>query len=619
MLTLGIALDQPVEEGLGARRVAGARGDLGGQQERGGSTWVLGLARGELGPELPRFLGTTAAELGPAEGELHRRRLGGGAVVGEKATIAVRRLVPVARGIARLAAEGEHGRADIRIERLAEERVKTRLGLGKLAALDVHLGEAIARVPAEGGRARIAGDELEAAARLARLLRLALELRAEEHDVGARGGLEILAQELEGEGPPFLHSMLLRGPAVHGEKHGQPQGALGIGLVEPSRLVEGGGIVADVEQGQGQARPRPQDLAQLGVGREEPAIGLHRLQGLAARAAPPGLAEQAGLDIELRSARGERGESGHGVLVVAEPAERIAEPELRLAGHGARQALGEEPRPGFARVGKAAQAVEGERASVTSPRNHLGRRARLEDVVEGLERARGLARVEQDHSVGQAAVVPDVRARLVLDGQVQRLLDTVRLLQADQRLGQPVPRLAQERPVRVLLDGVLEGLARLFEFVSLEARPPALDQLGGDPEDRPERIAREEARRGRWREGELRQVDHDPRRRERGHRLRRGRKAHRPAAHWPLVERRRHQRQHGGEIRRRQGERHLRGLRGGGAKNEAQQRERPEHPHRFSLFPPALGAGLMFAATAVLRVLAQAASVLSGLFSATSS
>ena len=246
---------------------------------------------------------------------------------------------------------------------------------------------------------------------------------------------------------------------------------------------------------------------------------------------------------------------------------------------------------------------------MTSPRNHLGRRARLEDVVEGLERARGLARVEQDHSVGQAAVVPDVRARLVLDGQVQRVDDLLDLSLIE----------AQERPIRVLLNGVLEGLARLIEFVSLEARPPALDQLGGDPEDRPERIAREEARRGRGREGELRQVDHDPRRRERGHRVRRGRKAHRPAAHWPLVERRRHQRQHGGEIRRRQGERHLRGLRGGGAKNEAQQRERPEHPHRFSLFPPALGAGLMFAATAALRVLAQAASVLSGLFSATSS
>src|SRR5207247_5679097 len=95
VLTLGIALDQPVEKGLGARRVAGARGDLGGQQERGGSAWVLGLARGELGPERPPFLGTTAAELGPAEGELHRRRLGGGAVVGGEADMAGRGREPV--------------------------------------------------------------------------------------------------------------------------------------------------------------------------------------------------------------------------------------------------------------------------------------------------------------------------------------------------------------------------------------------------------------------------------------------------------------------------------------------------------------------------------------------
>ncbi len=235
-------------------------------------------------------------------------------------------------------------------------------------------------------------------------------------------------------------------------------------------------------------------------------------------------------------------------------------------------------------------------------------------------------------------VQAELAARVVLLHLQHQALRLGRLVEPDQRLAEPVPRLADLRALGGELRRLLERGAGFLELVALVAGAPALDQLGGHAEQVPDRVAREEAR---WRQRghrTLAQVPHHRGRRQLGHALRRGRQGHRGQRHRGLVERgdgQRHQRAHVGRGQH-QGDLGARG----GAAQQGQQRGHDERARLDHFVPPAgafLGAvfsGAAFlgvdlsaggasdraaALTAASRSFAQAASVLSGLLVATSS
>jgi hypothetical protein len=328
--------------------------------------------------------------------------------------------------------------------------------------------------------------------------------------------------------------------------------------------------------------------------------------------------------------------------VIAQPPERVAEPEGAFPGDRPRRALVEQPDPGVARFRVPLEPVESEAAAVARVGDEGRRRAGLEQGVEIGERAVRLVELERDPAELMRGVQPELAARIVLLHLQHQTLHLGRLVEAHQRLGEPVTRLADLRALGGELHRLLEHRAPLLQLVALVAGAPTLDQLGGHPEQTPHRVAGQEARRRQRRDRALAQVPHERGGRELGHALRRGRQRHLGQRDRRLVERRdgeRHQRAHVG---RRQHVGDL-GARGGTAQQGEQRRHqygaRPDH-----LVPPgdALGAafllgaalpgvdflGVLFSAgadsgrpaalTAASRSFAQAARVLSGLLAATS-
>src|SRR4030095_16330034 len=125
---------------------------------------------------------------------------------------------------------------------------------------------------------------------------------------------------------------------------------------------EGGREVILVEECLHESRPRPRYGGGLRVGRQKGAIGADGIRGLAGGTAPPSEAQQGILRQGLRAAGGERLEPRDSAFFVPEAAERIPEPERRLAGERARRIRRQERDPLVARFHIALEPVEGERA-----------------------------------------------------------------------------------------------------------------------------------------------------------------------------------------------------------------------------------------------------------------
>ena len=400
--------------------------------------------------------------------------------------------------------------------RIASTRVRAG---GDVPALEVQLGQAQPRVPAEGRRPGLRHDELEAAAGFGGLSRGALELTGQQDDVGTRSRRQGPAEDILLERPSVVHALLLRRPAIDRKEHRKAERARFIRGIEPARFVQSRGVVVEVEEGQGQSGARPENLRHLRIRRHHPAVGLDGRERLARRAAPPAQPQQPRVDEKPRAAVRERLQARDGILVLAESSERVAEPEGRFARDGGRQGLLNEPCPDLARLGVPPETVERDRAAVLHPRQQLGRRPVLGQRVERRERARRIARHQRKPGVFERCVKPDVRARGCLDDEEHRPGGRLSPVEADQGFGLPVPRLAKHVRVARAPDRAFEGQQSVVVLAALEAGAAALDQLGDDTEDAAQRVAREEARQRRGRHGLGGQIRHDPRPRQRRHRL----------------------------------------------------------------------------------------------------
>jgi len=265
------------------------------------------------------------------------------------------------------------------------------------------------------------------------------------------------------------------------------------------------------------------------------------------------------------------------------------------------------------------------------------RRAGLEQGVEVGERAVRSVELERDPAELVRGVEAELAARIILLHQQHQTLRLARLVLPDQRLAEPVARLADLRALGGKLRRLLEHDAGLLQLVALIAGPPALDQLGSHAQQVAHRVAGQEAWRGQRGHRALAEVAHHRGGRQLGHALRRGRQWHVGQRHRRLVERGDGQRHQHAHVGRRQHEGDL-GARGGAAQH-GQQRGREEHARPDHFVPPGdfLGVagsgadflGVVFSAgadsaraaalTAARRSFAQDASVLSGLLAATSS
>src|SRR6185312_13264432 len=159
----------------------------------------------------------------------------------------------------------------------------------------------------------------------------------------------------------------------------------------------------------------------------------------------------------------------HRTRVVAEPAERVAEPEGPLPRHRAGRALVEEAGPGVAGLRVALEAVEGEPAPVARVGHQDRRRAGLEQAVEVAERPVRLAELERRPAELVGGVEPELAARIVLLHLLHEALDLGRLALAHQGLAEPVAGLADLPPLGRLLHRPLEHVARLVELAALVA------------------------------------------------------------------------------------------------------------------------------------------------------
>src|SRR4029077_11585292 len=159
-------------------------------------------------------------------------------------------------------------------------------------------------------------------------------------------------------------------------------------------------------------------------------------------AAPPAEAQEPAVDERLGAAGDEGLQPLDRARGVAEPPERVAEPERPLPRHHAGRALVEEARPRVARFGVALEAVEADPAPVARVGHERGWRAGLEQGVEQRERAIGLAQLERDPGQLVGRVEAELRARIVLLTLPQGPLALGGLPLSQQRLAEPVPGLA---------------------------------------------------------------------------------------------------------------------------------------------------------------------------------
>src|SRR4029077_7174416 len=165
-------------------------------------------------------------------------------------------------------------------------------------------------------------------------------------------------------------------------------------------------------------------------------------------AAPPAEAQEPAV-VEGWGAAGDEGRQPlDRPRVVAEPPERVAEPERPLPRHRAGRALVEEARPRVARFRVALEAVEGEPAPVARVGHERGGRAGLEQGVEQRERAIGLAQLERDPGQLVGRVEAELPARIVLLDLLHEPLDLGGLALSQQRLAEPVTGLAEPGGLR---------------------------------------------------------------------------------------------------------------------------------------------------------------------------
>ena len=462
---------------LGRREISRAFRDVGDEEQGGGRARIRAIGGGEAGPAFPGRVHSTAPEFRPAQGKQNGRRLGRVRKLGEEAAVARRGLVPRAGGVGSLAAHLERGPAHGGSERLLEERVDAGARLVGLARLEVHLGQAQRRIPAEGRRPRSRGDQLEPAPRLRGLPRVTLDLTAQEEHVGPRAGIEVAAEDLLLEGARFIGALLLRQPAIHREDGGEAERSCLVGGVQGPRLGERSRGVAEVEESQDEPGADPEDLGSLRIGGQKPAIGLHRGEGLPRRPAPPRLAKKRGVDHGTQAAVSEALEPGHRVLVLTELAQGIAEPEGGLGGHGNGQGLAAQAHQNVARLGVASETVESDASAKLNPRDQLGRQPALDEGVERFERARRLVGEQREPAILERRIGAHVGARIWLHDLEHQLRRRLGPAHPDQGLPQPVAGLAEHGRVAAPLDRVLQRLARLLVLAALELGAAAFHEL----------------------------------------------------------------------------------------------------------------------------------------------
>ena len=254
-----------------------------------------------------------------------------------------------------------------------------------------------------------------------------------------------------------------------------------ISRFELARRLLGRLVVVEIEERLDEARSRPRRLGGIGIGGEHRPVRAHGVERLARGAAPPAQAQEAARDRDP-GGRGREGlEARDRTLVIAEPPERLPQPEVRLAHDAAggvrprEPADVQEPRPRVAGVGVALEPVEGHRPAVMGMGRHGRRRTDLEQAVEVPEGAPRVAELERDPAQIVGGVEPELPARIVLDHEQQDALDLGRPSEAQQRLAEPVARFPEEPPIAGLPDGSLECFPRLLQLFALIARPAAFE------------------------------------------------------------------------------------------------------------------------------------------------
>ncbi len=412
---------------------------------------------------------------------------------------------------------------------------------------------------------------------------------------------------------------MLHRPAAQDQEPGQHERVARRRGLELADLLTGPRPVAERQERPGEADAGPGPFGGPWICREQPAKRLRRFEPIPRGQSPPAEPEDARLDERMRPRPGEALEIFHGRLVLAHPAQRVAEPEGHLDRQRARNRALEQLLPGLARLIEAAQPVECDGAPMRHERREARNGSAAPELVEARQRPSGVVESQRDPPQRVGRVRGELIGRPLLGDQKQVPLRGLVAAEAQERLREPVARFPDHGPVPAAPHHPFQGGPGLLQLVALEAGPPALEKLGGHAEHRAERIAREE-----------------PRRRRRSHRLprrirgQRGRRQRREAARRVgegdlregdrrLVERRRRERKEAGEIRRRQ----LQRERGGGAgqsRPEPDQGQEPRDPAPHDLGFSTFGwaGGLDFARTAASRSLAHCFSALSGLSAATS-
>ena len=462
------------------REVPRLQGQLRGEQERVGRAGVVGLGAHGLQQLAARVVLASLLEVRPRQRRARERRLRIGRELHEHAAQRGARRHVVAGLIRRLGLQEQRGQQQLRPRSRLGVEQRRQIGHGLVVLADFEID---ARLP-HGGLTphRRAGGhllgQLELRARFVAVALRPTRLALHDQHPGARGGIEIGAEQLlinrfgiDGVGGI---ERAAREPEQHriGERRA-PRAQRGHALARAGPVARG-------HQRQRQSRGRPFTLRAARV-RAERGHGLRRVAG---GERPPRQSQPARGEQRVRAALRELAQHRLGARGLADSSERVAVPEEDVARDRRRHATRLHLSPFLVGLFPPAERIERQREPVASP--CVERRRRRPGQQHG-ERVACAARFAQPQRRPAGAVhrprTPFLPGRLLRD-LPEEPVGLLGAVQSPQRLGQPVARLLEQLAFGALAHGVVERLGRVVEVAALKACAPALERLAGDAEPR---------------------------------------------------------------------------------------------------------------------------------------